>query len=249
MSGAGNQSDFVCEQHAILLGLLLQVLRYLKPEWRAIIYAVTLIVDSLLRLTGIETSMRVKTGVYKMTNRYFARSVGVISAMVVSFMHSPAAQAKSTKLIHPQSGATAECSASGFATGVSIADGIVGSCAWPTKSAATYRWNGSNPMSAPVWSGAACWVKISVGKSVAATVDIARRQAGEAESSAERDHFDFLMALGIVVRRIERCQTICRITVGAPRPDLGDEMANLVVRWHRCAAAPSSHDRHRKIGR
>lgn len=35
---------------------------------------------------------------------------------------------QSIKLIHPQSGATAECSASGFAVGVSIADGIVGGC-------------------------------------------------------------------------------------------------------------------------
>lgn len=36
--------------------------------------------------------------------------------------------AQSVKLIHPQSGATAECSASGFGVGVSIADGIVGGC-------------------------------------------------------------------------------------------------------------------------
>jgi hypothetical protein len=35
---------------------------------------------------------------------------------------------QSTKLSHPHSGATAECSASGFAIGVSIADGIVGGC-------------------------------------------------------------------------------------------------------------------------
>jgi len=35
---------------------------------------------------------------------------------------------QSIKLIDPQSGATAECSASGFAIGVSIADGILGGC-------------------------------------------------------------------------------------------------------------------------
>jgi len=35
---------------------------------------------------------------------------------------------QSIKLIDPQSGATAECSASGFAIGISIADGIVGGC-------------------------------------------------------------------------------------------------------------------------
>jgi len=35
---------------------------------------------------------------------------------------------QSIKLIDLQSGATAECSASGFAIGISIADGIVGGC-------------------------------------------------------------------------------------------------------------------------
>jgi len=35
---------------------------------------------------------------------------------------------QSIKFIDPQSGATAECSASGFAIGVSIADGILGGC-------------------------------------------------------------------------------------------------------------------------
>lgn len=35
---------------------------------------------------------------------------------------------QSIHLIHPQTGASAQCSASGFAIGVSIADGIVGGC-------------------------------------------------------------------------------------------------------------------------
>ena len=62
-----------------------------------------------------------------MANRNFARTVGVISTTLV--LHAFAGcSSQSTKLIHPQSGATAECSASGFATGVSIADGIVGGC-------------------------------------------------------------------------------------------------------------------------
>ena len=62
-----------------------------------------------------------------MTNRSLARAVGLISTMVV-FPAFAGCSSQSTKLIHPQSGATAECSASGFATGVSIADGIVGGC-------------------------------------------------------------------------------------------------------------------------
>lgn len=62
-----------------------------------------------------------------MTNRSFARTVGLISATVI-LLTLAGCSSQSTKLIHPQSGATAECSASGFATGVSIADGIVGGC-------------------------------------------------------------------------------------------------------------------------
>ena len=62
-----------------------------------------------------------------MTNRSFARTVGFSSALVI-LLALGGCSSQSTKLIHPQSGATAECSASGFATGVSIADGIVGGC-------------------------------------------------------------------------------------------------------------------------
>jgi hypothetical protein len=62
-----------------------------------------------------------------MTNRSFPRTVGLSSAMVI-LLTLAGCSSQSTKLIHPQSGATAECSASGFAIGVSIADGIVGGC-------------------------------------------------------------------------------------------------------------------------
>ena len=62
-----------------------------------------------------------------MTNRSLARAVGLISTMVV-FPAFAGCSSQSTKLIHPQSGATAECSANGFAVGVSIADGMVGGC-------------------------------------------------------------------------------------------------------------------------
>ena len=62
-----------------------------------------------------------------MTNRSFARTVGLSSAMVI-LLALGGCSSQSTKLIHRQSGATAECSASGFAFGVSIADGIVGGC-------------------------------------------------------------------------------------------------------------------------
>jgi len=62
-----------------------------------------------------------------MTNRSLARAVGLISTMVV-FPAFAGCSSQSTKLIHPQSGAIAECSANGFAVGVSIADGMVGGC-------------------------------------------------------------------------------------------------------------------------
>lgn len=62
-----------------------------------------------------------------MTHRSFAHTVGLSSAMVI-LLALGGCSSQSTKLIHPQSGATAECSASGFAIGVSIADGIVGGC-------------------------------------------------------------------------------------------------------------------------
>jgi len=62
-----------------------------------------------------------------MTSRSFVGTVGLILAMVV-LPALAGCSSQSTKLIHPQSGATAECSASGFAIGVSIADGIVGGC-------------------------------------------------------------------------------------------------------------------------
>lgn len=36
---------------------------------------------------------------------------------------------QTVKMIHPQTGATAECSASGFSIGASMTDGFVGGCA------------------------------------------------------------------------------------------------------------------------
>jgi len=62
-----------------------------------------------------------------MTNRSFAHAVGLCSSMVILLVLA-ACSSQSIKLIHPQSGATAECSASAFAIGVSSADGIVGHC-------------------------------------------------------------------------------------------------------------------------
>ena len=63
-----------------------------------------------------------------MTNRGLARAVGR-SASLGILLALAACSSQSIKLIHPQSGATAECSGSGFAIGASIADGIVGGCA------------------------------------------------------------------------------------------------------------------------
>ena len=62
-----------------------------------------------------------------MANSSFARCVSVYS-MVVSFLALAACSSQSITLIDPQSGATAHCSASGFAIGISVADGIIGGC-------------------------------------------------------------------------------------------------------------------------
>lgn len=62
-----------------------------------------------------------------MTNTSLAHSV-LFSSLTLIVPALAACSSQSTKLIHPQSGATAECSASGFAIGISIADGIVGGC-------------------------------------------------------------------------------------------------------------------------
>ena len=61
-----------------------------------------------------------------MANSSFARCVGVYS-MVGSFLALAACAGQSITLIDPQSGATAHCSASGFAIGMSD-DGIIGGC-------------------------------------------------------------------------------------------------------------------------
>ena len=53
---------------------------------------------------------------------------GRFSSSMLILLVLAGCSSQSIKLIHPQSGATAECSASGFAIGISIADGIVGGC-------------------------------------------------------------------------------------------------------------------------
>lgn len=63
-----------------------------------------------------------------MTGSSFARTVGLSVSGGILFALA-ACSSQSIKLIHPQSGATAECSGSGFAIGTSIADGMVGGCA------------------------------------------------------------------------------------------------------------------------
>lgn len=63
-----------------------------------------------------------------MTSSNFARTVGLSVSSGILFAFA-ACSSQSIKLIHPQSGATAECSGSGFAIGTSIADGMVGGCA------------------------------------------------------------------------------------------------------------------------
>ena len=64
-----------------------------------------------------------------MTYKSFAHVVRLCSLMLIFPAVLTACSSQSIKLIHPQSGATAECRASGFAIGVSIGDGIVGGCA------------------------------------------------------------------------------------------------------------------------
>ena len=62
-----------------------------------------------------------------MSNSRIARAVSLGSSMAI-LLTLAACSSQSIKLIHPQSGATAECSGNGFAIGASIADGIVGGC-------------------------------------------------------------------------------------------------------------------------
>lgn len=62
-----------------------------------------------------------------MTNDKIARALSLGLTMGVLLVLA-GCSSQSILLIHPQSGATAECSASGFASGASIADGIVGGC-------------------------------------------------------------------------------------------------------------------------
>jgi len=62
-----------------------------------------------------------------MNYRNLAHAIGLGSSMAV-LLGLVACSSQSIQLIHPQSGAIAECSATGFAIGVSIAHGIVGVC-------------------------------------------------------------------------------------------------------------------------
>jgi hypothetical protein len=62
-----------------------------------------------------------------MSDSSIARAVHLSSSMAI-LLALAACSSHSIKLINPQSGATAECSANGFAIGASIADGIVGGC-------------------------------------------------------------------------------------------------------------------------
>lgn len=66
-------------------------------------------------------------GTKKMNYRNLAHAIGLGSSMAV-LLGLVACSSQSIQLIHPQSGAIAECSATGFAIGVSIAHGIVGVC-------------------------------------------------------------------------------------------------------------------------
>ena len=62
-----------------------------------------------------------------MTDNHYARAAVTVALLALLFALTGCAS-QTVKLIHPQSGASAECSASGFGVGVSIADGIVGGC-------------------------------------------------------------------------------------------------------------------------
>ena len=62
-----------------------------------------------------------------MSNRSIFPAVRLSSSMAM-FLTLAACSSHSIKLINPQTGVTAECSANGFAIGASIPDGIVGGC-------------------------------------------------------------------------------------------------------------------------
>ncbi len=62
-----------------------------------------------------------------MKDKNSRRDATLVSSLAL-LMALAGCASQTIKLIHPQTGATAECSASGFGVGVSIADGIVGGC-------------------------------------------------------------------------------------------------------------------------
>jgi hypothetical protein len=49
--------------------------------------------------------------------------------LTIALFATAACSSQGIKLIHPQSGATAECSASGFGIGAGMSEGFVGGCA------------------------------------------------------------------------------------------------------------------------
>ena len=63
-----------------------------------------------------------------MTETRLAHGVRLSSSILILLV-LVSCSSQSYKLIHPQSGRTAGCSASGRAIGVSIADGVIGGCA------------------------------------------------------------------------------------------------------------------------
>jgi hypothetical protein len=99
----------------------------LKPERRAIIFTGALNSETTASSNLSKTNLQQETGAKKMTSSGVARAVGLSVSMGLLFTLA-ACSSQSIKLIHPHSGATAECSASGFAIGASIADGMVGGC-------------------------------------------------------------------------------------------------------------------------
>ena len=63
-----------------------------------------------------------------MTKLYLTAVCYLFSMIFLPFVFS-ACSGQGVKLIHPQSGATAQCSASGFGIGASFGEGFVGGCA------------------------------------------------------------------------------------------------------------------------
>ena len=111
---------------------------------------------------------------------------------------------QTVKMIQPQTGATAECSGSSYGFGQLFSESFVDSCTRAYEN-----------------RGYVAAAALDTGRSreFRAARPAAERLVERSwnELPAERNHFDLVVALGIVARRFERLKPLRRVAVGAAR--------------------------------